>query len=228
MEALAALAATLQQAEQQLSEYAAAEEEITLSLKLATERYTRESKQIAAAIATIDQRSKEEKESGQAAVRAIGAELAGLSPGFDLASLRTADATLRTCRAQLEAQDQAFLKATREEALLQAELIAARARAAEAANARAEVTRIEGELGWWNLLGKALSNDGVIALCVDGAGPELARLANELLLACYGPRFTVAIHTQVETAKKQLREGFDVIVFDARIGQCEERCGPKR
>jgi DNA repair protein SbcC/Rad50 len=79
----------------------------------------------------------------------------------------------------------------------------------------------EGELGWWNLLGKALGNDGVIALCVDDAGPELAWLTNELLLACYGPRFTVSIRTQVETVRKELREGFDVVVFDADTGQAK-------
>jgi hypothetical protein len=32
---------------------------------------------------------------------------------------------------------------------------------------RAAVMRIEGELGWWNLLSKASGNDGVIALCAD-------------------------------------------------------------
>jgi exonuclease SbcC len=83
------------------------------------------------------------------------------------------------------------------------------------------VSRIEGELGWWNLLAKALGNDGVIALCIDDAGPELTRLANDLLLACYGPRFTVSIRTQVETVKRELREGFDVVVFDAETGQAK-------
>jgi exonuclease SbcC len=66
-----------------------------------------------------------------------------------------------------------------------------------------------------------LGKDGVIALCVDDAGPELARLANELLLACYRPRFTVSIRTQIETVKKELREGFDVMVFDAETGQAK-------
>jgi exonuclease SbcC len=86
------------------------------------------------------------------------------------------------------------------------------------------VVRIEGELGWWNLLSKALGNDGVIALCVDDAGPELGRLTNELLLACYGSRFTVSIRTQVETAKRELRAGFDVVVFDADTGQAKSVC----
>ena len=67
----------------------------------------------------------------------------------------------------------------------------------------------------WTALTKALGNDGVIALCIDDAGPTLASIANELLLTCYGPRFTVSITTQVETARRDLKEGFDVVVFDS-------------
>jgi exonuclease SbcC len=148
-------------------------------------------------------------------------ELAGLPPAFDLKQLVVAEAALETARAQVQGQDEAALRATKEEASLQAELVSARARSAEASQSRAAVMHIEGELGWWNLLAKALGNDGVIALCVDDAGPELARLTNELLLACYGPRFTVSIRTQIETVKKELREGFDVVVFDADTGQAK-------
>src|SRR5208283_5137026 len=151
----------------------------------------------------------------------IEAELAGLPPAFDLQRLAAADAALQAARAQVEKTDTAYLQATKEEALLQGHLVNARGRSAEAVRWRTAVTRIEGELGWWNLLSKALGNDGVIALCVDDAGPELARLANELLLACYGSRFTVSIRTQVETVRKELREGFDVVVFDADTGQAK-------
>jgi DNA repair protein SbcC/Rad50 len=128
---------------------------------------------------------------------------------------------LQAAKAQSQDQDAAYLRATKEEASLQAELACVRTRTAEVAKAHGVAMRIEGELGWWNLLSKALGNDGVIALCVDDAGPELARLTNELLLACYGPRFTVSIRTQVETVKKELREGFDVVVFDADTGQAK-------
>jgi exonuclease SbcC len=34
-------------------------------------------------------------------------------------------------------------------------------------------------------------------------------------MACYGPRFTVSIKTQLENAKGDLREGFEVTVHDA-------------
>ncbi|MDA8152995.1 MAG: hypothetical protein M0003_09840 [Acidithiobacillus sp.] len=78
-----------------------------------------------------------------------------------------------------------------------------------------DVKRLEDEIAYWTLLGKACGNDGIIALSIDDAGPTLSAYANDLLLACYGPRFTVSIRTQVETAKGEAREGFDVMVFDA-------------
>ena len=219
VEALAALGASVHQAEQRLVEYAAADEEIDRSIEVATERFVRESEQATATIAVIDQRHREQADAGQAAIRLIEAELASLPPSFDAERLATAEAGLRTARAQLEVQESMYVTANKDEASLQAELAEVRARASVVATARSDVLRIEDELGWWNLLGKALGNDGVIALCVDDAGPELAQLTNELLLACYGPRFTVSIRTQVETVKKELREGFDVVVFDADTGQ---------
>ena len=92
------------------------------------------------------------------------------------------------------------------------------ARLGETQAAVAAAAHLETELALWTALAKALGNDGVIALCIDDAGPTLASLTNELLLGCYGPRFTVSITTQVETARKDLKEGFDVMVFDAETG----------
>ena len=73
---------------------------------------------------------------------------------------------------------------------------------------------VERELGVWSLLSKCLSNDGVIALDIDDVGPTLAALANDLLLACYGARFTLELVTQSKTARGELREDFDIIVHD--------------
>ncbi len=221
VEGLAALKANLEQGERRLAEYATTEEEIRASLTLAQQRCGRESEEARNNIAAVEQRAKEQEESARAAMSTMEAELAGLPPAFDLERLAVAEAALQAIRAKLQDLDAALLRATKEEASLQAELVSARERRAEAGQSRAAVTRIEGELGWWNLLSKALGNDGVIALCIDDAGPELALLANELLLACYGPRFTVTIRTQVETAKKELREGFDVVVFDADTGHAK-------
>lgn len=77
------------------------------------------------------------------------------------------------------------------------------------------IAYIEKELGGWMLFAKCMGNDGLIALSIDDAGPTLAGLANDLLLACYGARFTVSINTLVETGKGEQREGFDIVVHDA-------------
>jgi exonuclease SbcC len=77
---------------------------------------------------------------------------------------------------------------------------------------------VEKELGGWMLFAKCMSNDGLIALSIDDAGPTLSALANDLLLACYGHRFTVSIKTQIETGKGEAREGFDIVVHDADSG----------
>ena len=71
------------------------------------------------------------------------------------------------------------------------------------------------EIGFWTTLVKAFGNDGIIALSIDDVGPTLSSYANDLLMACYGPRFTVSIQTQTKTAKGEAREGFDIVVFDA-------------
>ena len=81
------------------------------------------------------------------------------------------------------------------------------------------MARVEAELGGWNLFARCMSNDGLIALAIDDAGPALSGLTNDLLLACYGPRFTVSIHTLVETGKGEQREGFDIVVHDGDSGE---------
>jgi exonuclease SbcC len=75
--------------------------------------------------------------------------------------------------------------------------------------------RISDEIARWKLTAKGLGNDGVIALTIDDAGPALAQTVNDLLLACYGMRFTVEIQTQRALASGELREGFEILVHDA-------------
>ncbi|CAG9185710.1 sbcc family protein [Cupriavidus pampae] len=82
-----------------------------------------------------------------------------------------------------------------------------------AAEAKAEA--LSDEIARWKLLAKGLGNDGVIALSIDDAGPAITQIVNDLLLACYGPRFTTAIHTQTELANGDKREGFAINVIDA-------------
>lgn len=76
-------------------------------------------------------------------------------------------------------------------------------------------SRLSNEIAHWKLLAKGLGNDGVVALTIDDAGPALTHTVNELLLACYGRRFTVEIRTQRALANGEMREGFQILVHDA-------------
>ena len=87
------------------------------------------------------------------------------------------------------------------------------------ARAVGRIARVETELSNWNLFARCMSNDGLIALAIDDAGPALSGLANDLLLACYGSRFTVSIQTLLETGKGEQKEGCDIVVHDGESGQ---------
>jgi exonuclease SbcC len=65
------------------------------------------------------------------------------------------------------------------------------------------------------LLLKACSNDGIIALELDDSAPSIAAIVNDLLLSCYGPRFSVRLDTQAARADGSLKESFDIVVFDS-------------
>jgi len=78
------------------------------------------------------------------------------------------------------------------------------------------ITTISSDISDWSLLERAFSNDGIIALEIDDAGPTISAIANDLLQSCFGPRFSVRIDTQVARANgKGLKETFDIIIFDS-------------
>ena len=101
--------------------------------------------------------------------------------GFRRASGQTAQAACASATQSLrEAQERETAAVRRsEQGLALQQQIARAAEAKRLADARA--ASVERELGAWTLLAKCLSNDGVIALDIDDAGPTLAALANDLL-----------------------------------------------
>ncbi|WP_293371476.1 hypothetical protein [Nevskia sp.] len=74
---------------------------------------------------------------------------------------------------------------------------------------------ISEDIAHWKMLGKALGRDGIVALSIDDAGPAISNFANELLIACYGPRFSLRFDTQAESKTGVMKETFDIRVFDA-------------
>lgn len=72
----------------------------------------------------------------------------------------------------------------------------------------------------WIRLSEDLGKNGLQALEIDAAGPELTDLVNNLLHTCVGPRWTVAIETTRlggSSGKKEL-EDFVVRVTDTQTG----------
>jgi len=75
---------------------------------------------------------------------------------------------------------------------------------------------VNAEVSEWALLERAFWNDGVIALEIDDAGPAISSSANDLLVSCFGTRFSVKIDTQaVKADGKGTKETFDITVYDS-------------
>jgi exonuclease SbcC len=140
--------------------------------------------------------------------------MAALPAPYDTGHFVEAERALQLGEIAVTSAEQSYVAAVRDAQALEISQRQASALAARKAQTEAHVTSVETELGRWVLFAKCLSNDGVIALAIDDAGPTLSGLANDLLLACYGTRFTVSIRTLVETAKGESREGFDIVVHD--------------
>ncbi len=148
----------------------------------------------------------------------IDMALAALPARFDESQVTQSQQMVAQAQRAVAEAESAFMTAVRdhqhaEEACRRRDAITQKCHQADARSAH-----IEQALGIWTLFAKCMSNDGVIALSIDDAGPTLSGLANDLLLACYGLRFTVSIKTQVENGKGEAREGFDIIVHDADSG----------
>jgi DNA repair protein SbcC/Rad50 len=145
--------------------------------------------------------------------------LAALPAAFDEQGLLAATHALSDARASAKMAEQAHLSAVRDAQNLDALTQQADTLAARRKQVEARIAHIEDELGGWNLFARCMSNDGLIALAIDDAGPTLSALTNDLLLSCYGPRFTVAVHTLLETGKGEQKEGFDIVVHDGDTGE---------
>ncbi|MCU6502012.1 hypothetical protein LPN04_29890 [Rugamonas sp. A1-17] len=83
----------------------------------------------------------------------------------------------------------------------------------------AQASRLQDEIASWKLLEKCMGNDGLVALSIDDAGPEISLLCNELLADDVEGRFTVRLDTQRELSTGSMKETFDIMVFDGRGGK---------
>ncbi|MDR5826099.1 SMC family ATPase [Caballeronia sp. LZ043] len=131
------------------------------------------------------------------------------------AAISKLDRDLVANREAIAALDGGIEALIRSQSVLQAQAAALLADLEGFSATQSRADRLSDEIARWRLLAKGLGNDGVIALTIDDAGPALTHTVNELLLACYGMRFTVEIRTQRALASGELREGFEILVHDA-------------
>lgn len=81
---------------------------------------------------------------------------------------------------------------------------------------------INDQIANWTLLSKAFGNDGIIALSIDDAGPEIAKYANQLLNEFYDGVFQVRLDTQKQSATGLTKETFQIMVQDTLRGRSTE------
>ena len=84
-------------------------------------------------------------------------------------------------------------------------------------DADAQIAGYQRLIAEFSLLAKACSNDGVVALELDDAAPSIAAIVNDLLLKCYGSRYSIRFDTQAEKADGTKREAFDILVMDSEL-----------
>ena len=178
-----------------------------------------ERQQIDAARQAIAHQREQQAKHYRAALDRLQQALAALPAPYDERCLIDAQTRMEQAAQSVTAAEQAHLNAVGDAETLGVLVQQAASLAGRQALVANRIAHVETELGNWNLFAKCMSNDGLIALAIDDAGPALSALANDLLLACYGPRFTVSIQTLVETGKGEQKEGFDILVHDAESGE---------
>jgi len=89
----------------------------------------------------------------------------------------------------------------------------------ELAGVSARTTFLNNEISQWATLEKAFGDNGIVALTIDDAGPQISSLANQLLQV-FGGRFTVRIDTQASKAGgKGEKEVFQITIIDGETNE---------
>jgi len=187
--------------------------------RVETPEESAERQQIHAARQAIAAQHEQQAKHYRAALDRLQQALAALPAPYDGQRLIDAKTVMEQAAQSVATAEQTHLAAVRDADALGAVVQQATTLAGRQAQVANRLAKVETELANWNLFAKCMSNDGLIALAIDDAGPALSGLANDLLLACYGPRFTVSIQTLVETGKGEQKEGFDILVHDGESGE---------
>ena len=91
---------------------------------------------------------------------------------------------------------------------------------ARIADLEKQVASLENERKSWGLLSTAFGRTGIQSLEIDAAGPGVSQICNDLMLKCFGPRFSVSFVTQVPKSDGSgYKDEFDILVIDSMLGR---------
>ncbi len=182
--------------------------------KAEAERYSVNAPRLSQAVARI-----EELEAAivghRTTLASLDEALASIGPCGELPAVPDVTGAEREVRVATEAHARAASRV----ALAERDVEDARGREARRAELEAERDRIGQEIADWKRIADDLGRDGLQAMEIDAAGPELSALANDLLHTCVGPRWTVTIDTQRLGADGRLLESLEVRVLDTVAGR---------
>jgi exonuclease SbcC len=148
-----------------------------------------------------------------AAVRSKAIEANG--PEFEAARVLVRTAELNDQAAAAGETDAAKALAVKD-----SELSAALEAQRKADEIRDRLAPLEQDAAEWRFLARGLGREGIQALELDAAGPQVSTLANELLADAYGSRFQIRFETQAAKADgKGVKETFDIVVVDTDRGR---------
>lgn len=151
----------------------------------------------------------------QAEVDALGVELEAAVLPPEPAALPEMDGLVKS----LEGIEGLAWAASKALVLAKQRLADVRETAERVQEKRGALTQAEATQADWKLWADTLGKDGLQALEVDAAGPEIAYLATEMLHTCHGPRWTIVAFDTAPQGKKGAKEGCDIIVEDSKHGR---------
>lgn len=157
-------------------------------------------------------------------IAVIDEALASLADGLadadaQAAELARREVALARFRAELANLEQAFARLSAEIESFERRRAEFRARQDERLAIEAQARSLEVDLIEWQTLARIFGRDGLPVLEIDAAGPVVSALANDLLQACFGGRFSVELVTQeAKAGGKGVKESFELKVWDAERG----------
>jgi exonuclease SbcC len=166
-----------------------------------------------------------ELEMERAEVRTEEAQIAGERSAIVLpeplgVTLSVLEGEARTARENLSRSGVLRSLAEQDVATRQSNVTAARLSAEKIVTLETERVAASDDAADWTLLGESLGRDGLQAILIDAAGPELTELVNDLLHTCHGPRFSMRIEASRTSADgKKVLDGCEVTVTDAKEGR---------